>query len=402
MSPWIAVSCSTDGSRLGCGRCPLPYSCSYLAYMTRSIFSSKTSTSVSSIWLRIWDSFTFLAATEEAAVGCGVPGLCPVFTPIISLQILAISFALPNSPNDGARLEVTAPVVESKATAICQRPSAASASACVMTPNVAGLSLAWYPICVKSDPRTVVRSASVPVISTKVAMSPIVVNVSTCADVGSPICNRDAGTWRQLQLWLWWWKASPTAANGAPNDENGICTNANNEENYDVGGSRCAEDSWCKHERSGHGIEWNKDSPTWAKMAYSSGWQLKPSHPTKAQPLLQQTCSLHQQQQQQQEQEQEQEHMIPCNLRAGGPCRGAAWITQHDLFSSSNSLADDKSTLPSTFYLHLPWKLWTKPMHLSNKSNAVAASFVSGYDMGKAMQLGTEIWCCHSWHETDI
>ena len=31
-----------------------------------------------------------------------------------------------------------------------------------------------------------------------------------------------------------------------------------------------------------------------------------------------------QQQQQQEEEEEEEEHMTPCNLGAGGPCRGAA------------------------------------------------------------------------------
>ena len=31
-------------------------------------------------------------------------------------------------------------------------------------------------------------------------------------------------------------------------------------------------------------------------------------------------------QQQQQQQQQQEEHMTPCNLGAGGPCRGAAWI----------------------------------------------------------------------------
>ena len=31
-----------------------------------------------------------------------------------------------------------------------------------------------------------------------------------------------------------------------------------------------------------------------------------------------------QQQQQQQQEEEEEEHMTPCNLGAGGPCRGAA------------------------------------------------------------------------------
>ena len=33
-----------------------------------------------------------------------------------------------------------------------------------------------------------------------------------------------------------------------------------------------------------------------------------------------------QQQQQQQQGQQEEEHITPCNLGAGGPCRGAAWI----------------------------------------------------------------------------
>ena len=33
---------------------------------------------------------------------------------------------------------------------------------------------------------------------------------------------------------------------------------------------------------------------------------------------------LEQEQQQQQQQQQQQEHMTPCNLGAGGPCRGAA------------------------------------------------------------------------------